>query len=272
MIIGLPTLRLRGDYIAIVTLALRRDRPASPSTATPAILGHNLTNGRQGISPVDPVSRSRSASTVHLGVNLSALLLDRAGPRADRAVRQLPPARLAARPRVDRAARGRGRGRLDGRPARHAPSCWPTRPARRSAASRARSSASYLEHDQRRPVRVLLLDLHPRDGHPRRPRAIWGVVVGAVALSTHQPLPDPATSSTRAARKLGAGLPTSTAISFGIFGFLLVIMMVLRPEGLIPEPTTRARARARPTRRSRSATDVGDDASVTTVHDARPAP
>jgi len=26
-----------------------------------------------------------------------------------------------------------------------------------------------------------------------------------------------------------------TQLSFGIFGFLLVIMMVLRPEGLIPE-------------------------------------
>jgi branched-chain amino acid transport system permease protein len=26
-----------------------------------------------------------------------------------------------------------------------------------------------------------------------------------------------------------------TELSFGIFGFLLVIMMVLRPEGLIPE-------------------------------------
>jgi branched-chain amino acid transport system permease protein len=26
-----------------------------------------------------------------------------------------------------------------------------------------------------------------------------------------------------------------TQLSFGIFGFLLVIMMVLRPEGLLPE-------------------------------------
>ena len=26
-----------------------------------------------------------------------------------------------------------------------------------------------------------------------------------------------------------------TELSFGIFGFLLVIMMILRPEGLIPE-------------------------------------
>ena len=26
-----------------------------------------------------------------------------------------------------------------------------------------------------------------------------------------------------------------TQLSFGIFGFLLVIMMILRPEGLIPE-------------------------------------
>ena len=33
-----------------------------------------------------------------------------------------------------------------------------------------------------------------------------------------------------------AGLDFSfTEISFGIFGFILVIMMVLRPEGILPE-------------------------------------
>jgi branched-chain amino acid transport system permease protein len=33
-----------------------------------------------------------------------------------------------------------------------------------------------------------------------------------------------------------AGLDFSfTEISFGIFGFILVVMMVLRPEGILPE-------------------------------------
>jgi branched-chain amino acid transport system permease protein len=35
-------------------------------------------------------------------------------------------------------------------------------------------------------------------------------------------------------RKLGLNFDF-TELSFGIFGFLLVIMMVLRPAGLIPE-------------------------------------
>src|SRR5687767_6962870 len=56
-IIGLPTLRLRGDYIAIVTLAFGEiirvfaffgdDVRFAP--------GYELTNGRQAISPVDQI-------------------------------------------------------------------------------------------------------------------------------------------------------------------------------------------------------------------------
>ena len=62
---------------------------------------------------------------------------------------------------------------------------------------------------------------------------IWGVVLGAVVLSFVNTylIPD-----------VLNGLPSQvgldfdlTELSFGIFGFLLVIMMVLRPEGLLPE-------------------------------------
>ena len=63
--------------------------------------------------------------------------------------------------------------------------------------------------------------------------SIWGVVVGALALSyiNYYLIPDvfndlPGTF----------GLDFNlTQLSFGIFGFLLVIMMVLRPAGLVPE-------------------------------------
>jgi len=63
--------------------------------------------------------------------------------------------------------------------------------------------------------------------------SVWGVVIGAVALSfintflipdILNPIP----------RQLGLDFDL-TQLSFGIFGFLLVIMMVLRPEGLLPE-------------------------------------
>ena len=56
MIIGLPTLRLRGDYIAIVTLAFGEiiGRIAVNGDAI-KIGGQPLTAGRQGISPVDQI-------------------------------------------------------------------------------------------------------------------------------------------------------------------------------------------------------------------------
>ena len=63
--------------------------------------------------------------------------------------------------------------------------------------------------------------------------SIWGVVLGAIALSfiNYYFIPDVFNSIPR---KLGLDFDL-TQITFGIFGFLLVIMMVLRPEGLIPE-------------------------------------
>jgi branched-chain amino acid transport system permease protein len=63
--------------------------------------------------------------------------------------------------------------------------------------------------------------------------SIWGVVIGALALSF---------INTRLIPDVLNGLPHTfglnfdlTELSFGIFGFLLVIMMVLRPAGLLPE-------------------------------------
>jgi branched-chain amino acid transport system permease protein len=56
VLIGLPTLRLRGDYIAIVTLAFGEiiGRIAVNGDAI-VIRGQPLTAGRQGISPVDKI-------------------------------------------------------------------------------------------------------------------------------------------------------------------------------------------------------------------------
>ncbi len=60
-----------------------------------------------------------------------------------------------------------------------------------------------------------------------------GVVVGAIALSfVHQLPADP---ELRDALSLVGSTSSLTDLSFGIFGFLLVIMMIMRPEGLLPE-------------------------------------
>jgi len=63
--------------------------------------------------------------------------------------------------------------------------------------------------------------------------SIWGVVIGAVVLSfiNNRLIPDVLND---VPAKVGLEFDL-TELSFGIFGFLLVIMMVLRPEGLLPE-------------------------------------
>ena len=67
--------------------------------------------------------------------------------------------------------------------------------------------------------------------------SIWGVVIGAVLVSF---------VNTRFLTQLDQGIGndvlgalgldfTFSEIKFGVFGFILVIVMVLRPEGLLPE-------------------------------------
>ena len=55
VLIGLPTLRLRGDYLAIVTLGFGEIMPQVARNGDNLFgTGFNLTNGAQGINPVDP--------------------------------------------------------------------------------------------------------------------------------------------------------------------------------------------------------------------------
>ena len=51
--IGLPTLRLRGDYLAIVTLGFGEIVYVAALNGS-SIAGANITNGSQGINPIDP--------------------------------------------------------------------------------------------------------------------------------------------------------------------------------------------------------------------------
>jgi branched-chain amino acid transport system permease protein len=54
ILIGLPTLRLRGDYLAIVTLGFGEILPQIARNGDEEGLGWNLTNGPAGINPIDP--------------------------------------------------------------------------------------------------------------------------------------------------------------------------------------------------------------------------
>ncbi len=61
--IGLPTLRLRGDYLAIVTLGFGEILPQIARNGD-SLLGFNLTNGPNGITPLDSPGFGHGLSTV----------------------------------------------------------------------------------------------------------------------------------------------------------------------------------------------------------------
>jgi branched-chain amino acid transport system permease protein len=63
--------------------------------------------------------------------------------------------------------------------------------------------------------------------------SIWGTVLGAIAVTLiDRKLIDDIFKDVPS--QLGLNV-TLSDLKFGIFGFLLVLMMVLRPEGLLPE-------------------------------------
>ena len=181
-LIGLPTLRLRGDYIAIVTLAFGEiiGRVVANGDEITIIGDYKLTNGRQGITPVDKIDlpffepftalNLRPWYWTVLALVLLVLFVNfrLRDSRLGRAWIALREDEVAAASMGVPLVQTKLLAYATGAP---------------SAACRAPSSGPYYNTRQRRPVPVLVLDLRPRDGHPRRPGEIWGVVVGALALA-----------------------------------------------------------------------------------------
>ena len=116
VMIGLPTLRLRGDYIAIVTLAfgeiIGRVRQNGDEITIRRLQAHQRPPGDLPGRPDRPADLERLRP--HRTSGRTTGRCSRMVP--GRAVRELPPARLAPGPRLDRAARGRGGGRSMGVP------------------------------------------------------------------------------------------------------------------------------------------------------------
>jgi branched-chain amino acid transport system permease protein len=82
VIIGLPTLRLRGDYLAIVTLGFGEIMPQIARNGDNMFgTGFNLTNGTGGITPIDPPGFGHwVGQNLHLPANYLTL-----GTNSDRA-------------------------------------------------------------------------------------------------------------------------------------------------------------------------------------------
>jgi branched-chain amino acid transport system permease protein len=232
-VLGFPTLRLRGDYIAIVTLAFGEIIGRIAVNSDEGVFGigtFNLTNGRAGITPVDKIDiplvdrfttlnlrpwywTALVLALVVLFINFR--LRDSRIGRAWVAVREdevaaismgIPTVRVKLLAYAMGAAMGGMAGTFLG-------SFYNT------------VNADQFEFS----FSIFVLAMIILGGLG----SIWGVVLGAVVLSfiNTNLIPDVLNG---VPGKLGLDFDL-TELGFGIFGFLLVIMMVLRPQGLIPE-------------------------------------
>jgi branched-chain amino acid transport system permease protein len=231
MLIGLPTLRLRGDYIAIVTLAFGEiiHRIAINGSDLP-LLGGTLTAGRQGITPVDKIDLPFlerfqalnlrpwywfALALVVLVLFVNFRLRDSRLGRAWVALREDEVAAASMGvPLVKTKLLAYGTGAAFGG---------------MSGAFLA-SYTNTVNADQFAfSFSIFILAMIILGGLG----SIWGVVLGAVILSVINYLLIPDVFNDLPG-VIGLDFDLSE-LSFGIFGFLLVIMMVLRPEGLLPE-------------------------------------
>jgi branched-chain amino acid transport system permease protein len=233
VILGAPTLRLRGDYLAIVTLAFGEIVPRVFENATSGIFGIGSTdfsNGRQGITPVDKVALIPGSEPLRYPLELEPIyyvalamvvftiflnfrLRDSRLGRAWIAVREDEVAAAAmgvnlVRTKLWAYAMGAALGGFAG-----------------VFLATYRNTVNVDQFEFGFSVFILAMVILGGMGN------IWGVILGAVVLSMINKyllvelngVPD------------AVGLDFDvTSISFGIFGFLLLAMMVLRPEGLLP--------------------------------------
>ncbi len=233
VILGAPTLRLRGDYLAIVTLAFGEIVPRIFENATSGIFGIgniDFSNGRQGITPIDKVNFPWSDKPFRYPLELKPIyyvglamvllviffnrrLRDSRMGRAWIAVREDEVAAAAmgvnlVRTKLWAYALGAALGGFAGV---------------FLATYNNTVNVDQFEFG----FSVLILSMVVVGGMGN----IWGVILGAIALSMMN----------RYGLKQLNGVPDKfglsfdvTSINFGIFGFFLLAMMVLRPEGLLP--------------------------------------
>ena len=241
VILGAPTLRLRGDYLAIVTLAFGEIVPRIFENSTSGIFGIgsiDFSNGRQGITPIDKVNLPWTdekfkyplelkpiyfvgLAMVLLVIFFNRRLRDSRMGRAWIAVREDEVAAAAmgvnlVRTKLWAYALGAALGGFAG-----------------VFLATYNNTVNVDQFEFGFSVLILSMVIIGGMGN------IWGVILGAIALSMFN----------RYGLKQLNGVPDKfgldfdvTAINFGIFGFFLLVMMVLRPEGFIPSVETQTRA------------------------------
>src|SRR5918995_1292421 len=251
MLIGLPTLRLRGDYIAIVTLAFGeiigrivingdelhyKDVPLLGGPLEDLFgKGANFSAGRQGITPIDKIDFPgiepfksldlrpwfwTALVLVLLVLFVNYRLRDSRLGRAWIALREDEVAAASmgvplVKTKLLAYATGGAFGGISG-----------------AFLGPFYNSVNANQFQFGFSIFILAMVILGGLG------SIWGGVLGAVALSfvNYWLIPDVLDGEFVRDKLDSLGLDFSfTEVTFGVFGFLLVLMMVLRPEGLLPE-------------------------------------
>ena len=234
IVIGLPTLRLRGDYLAIVTLGFGEIVPQFVRNAD-SIKGFDLTHGAFGISPIDspgfgdslnvslglPVNYQQSTNRAELyfyaalillllTVFISVRLRDSRLGRAWVAIREDETAAAAMgvplmRTKTWAYAIGAFFGGIAG-------------------AYYASFKGGAFPSDFYFNLSVFILCMVILGGMGN----VWGAIVGGLFLSY---------LDQEGLAKIGTevGIEDVPKYNFGIYGLIIVIVMLFRPTGLIPE-------------------------------------
>lgn len=228
-LLGAPTLRLRGDYLAIVTLAFGEIVPRVFENSTSGLFGIGSTdfsNGKQGIQPIDgiglpgetPINPFDNTPLYYIGLGLVAVTLfvnirlrDSRLGRAWIAVREDEVAASSmginlVRTKLWAYAIGAALGGFAG-----------------VYFGAINTSVNVDQFAFGKSVFILCMVIIGGMGN------IWGVVLGAIALSMLNSFGLPELN--KLSDPLGFQV---TSISFGIFGFFMLAMMILRPEGFLP--------------------------------------
>jgi branched-chain amino acid transport system permease protein len=230
MLIGLPTLRLRGDYIAIVTLAFGEIVYRFALNGDEIKFGkQQLTNGSQGITPVDGVNLPFTDPFNQLNLRpwywtilgLVAVVLfvnfrlrDSRQGRAWIAIREDEVAAASmgvplVKTKLMAYATGAAFGGMAG--------------------AFLASYTNTVNADQFQfAFSIFILAMIILGGLG----SIWGVVLGAILLQLVNRYVIPDVLNEKAQQWFDFDL---TQLSFSIFGFILVLVMLIRPEGLLPE-------------------------------------
>jgi branched-chain amino acid transport system permease protein len=231
VLIGVPTLRLRGPYVAIVTLAFGEIIGQVASNGDEIrLFGGTLTAGPNGITPIDAIDLPFLAPFDALDLRpwywfalamVAAMLLVSFRLRDSRMGR----AWIALR---DDEAAAAGAG---------VPIARTKLQAYGVGAALGGVTGAFLASYLRtvNPTQftfsfsIFILAMVVLGGLG----SIWGVVVGAVVLSELNTWLLPGVLDTLPA-KVGLDFDLSSVAS-GVYGLVLVLVMLLRPEGLVPE-------------------------------------